>query len=74
MFTESLLLNEAISLVDIEVTFKVGLSPSKKIYYFLKLQPFKNDEKCFLFRLKALFALEIFKFLFYLFGHVEKTA
>ena len=36
MFTESLLLNEAISLVDIEVTFKVGLSPSKKMYYFLK--------------------------------------
>ena len=33
---------------------------------------FKNDEKCFLFNLKAFFGLEIFKFLFWLFGYVEK--
>ena len=32
--------------------------------------PFKNDEKCFLFHLKS--SLRIFKFLSWLFGHVAK--
>ena len=55
-------------------TFKFGLSPSKKVLcYLLDLKPFKNDEKCFLFHLKALFVLKIFKFLSRLFGHVGKT-
>ena len=34
--------------------------------------PFKSYEKCFLFHLKALFILKIFKFLSSRFGHVEK--
>ena len=33
---------------------------------------FKNEEKCC--TLKALFVLKIFRFLSWLFGHVEKTA
>ena len=33
---------------------KVGLSPSKKnSFYLLQQNPFKNDEKCFLFHLKS---------------------
>ena len=28
----------------------------------IQLKPFKNDEKCFLFNLQALFLLKIFKF------------
>ena len=35
--------------------------------------PFKNDKNAY-FTLKALFVLKIFKFLSWLFGHVEKTA
>ena len=35
--------------------FKVGLSPSKKIFYLLQWKPFNNDEKCFLFHLKSSF-------------------
>ena len=55
-------------------SFKVGLSPSKKnSFYLLQWKPFKNYEKCFLI-LKALFTPEIFKFLSWLFGDVEKTA
>ena len=38
----------------------------------LQWKPFKNDEKCFLFYLKNSF-LKIFKFLFWLFGHIEKN-
>ena len=34
---------------------KVGLSPSKKLYYLLDWNPFKNDEECFLFHLKSSF-------------------
>ena len=54
---------------------KVGLSPSKKIsFYLLQWKPFKNDENSFYFILKALFVLKIFKFLSWHFGHVEETA
>ena len=35
---------------------------------------FKTDENAFYFTLKALVVLEIFKFLSWLFGHVEETA
>ena len=49
---------------------KAGLSPSKKsLYYLLHLKPFKNDEKCFLFILEALFVFKIFKLSSWLFGH-----
>ena len=37
----------------------------KKLFYLLQWKPFKNDEKCVLFKLKALFVLKIFKFLSY---------
>ena len=51
--------------------FKVGFSPSKKNwFYLLRWKPFKNEEKCFYFHL--LFVLKMFKFLPWLFGHVEK--
>ena len=36
------------------------------------LKRFKNDEKCFLFHVKALFLLKIFEFLLWLFGRVGK--
>ena len=38
----------------------------------IQLKPFKNDEKCFLFNLQALFLLKIFKFFPDFFGHVGK--
>ena len=54
---------------------KVGLSPSKKIYIFnFNGKPFKNDEECFYFILKALFVLKAFNVLSWPFGHVGKTA
>ena len=37
-----------------------------------QLKDFKNDEKCFLFHIKALFVVKICKFLSWLFDHVEK--
>ena len=37
-----------------------------------KWKSFKNDEKCFLFQLISSFILKIFKFLSWLFGHVQK--
>ena len=47
-----------------DCTFKVGLADSQKnLCHLLDRKPFKNDEKCFLFRLQALFILKIFKFL-----------
>ena len=52
----------------------LGPSPSKKYFLFAPLKSplnFKNDEKCFLF---FLFVLKIFKFLSWLFGHIEKVA
>ena len=50
------------------------LTFQKKSFYLLPWKPFKNDEKCFFFVLKAHFVLKIFKFLSWHFGHVEKTA
>ena len=41
---------------------------------FYVLRSFKNYENAFYFTLKALFVLKIFKFLSWLFGHVEKMA
>ena len=46
----------------------------KKIFLFASMIAFKNDEKCFLSYLKNFFRSKIFKFLSWLFGHVEKTA
>ena len=55
-------------------TLKVGLSPSGKkcILCFIE-SPLKVMRNTFYFILKALFVLKIFKFLSWLFGHVEKT-
>ena len=54
---------------------KVGLLPSKNFYYYLLQRLFASVMKnAFYFILKALFVLKIFKFLSWLFGHVEKTA
>ena len=64
------------TLVDFQYHFslKVGLSPSKKFFYLLPWKPFlKKIKNRFYFILKALFVLKIFKFLSWLFGHVEKT-
>ena len=54
---------------------KVGLSPSKKNFLFaLMIAPSKMIKNAFYFVLKALFVLKIFKFFFWLFERVEKTA
>ena len=36
--------------IDGYASFKVGLWPSKKLFYFLQWKTFKNDENCFLLR------------------------
>ena len=54
---------------------KVGLSPSKKNYFIcFNDSPSKMMKNAFYLMLKALFVLKIFKFLSWIFGHVEKTA
>ena len=55
---------------------KVGLSPSKKMYVISFIEsPLKMMKTAFFyFILKALFVVNIFKFLSWLFGHAEKTA
>ena len=53
----------------------VGLSFSKIIYAICYIEsPLKMMKNAFYFILKALFHFKIFKFLSWLFGHVEKTA
>ena len=53
--------------------FKVRLSPSGKKTVLFEI-PLKMIKNAFFVTLKALFFLKIFIFLFWLFGHVEKTA
>ena len=56
-------------------TPKQSLAFQKNLLYLLQWKPFKNHEKMlFCFNLKPLFLLKIFKYLSWLFGHVEKTA
>ena len=53
--------------------FKVGPSPSKKFpFTYFNESPFKLTKNVFYFMLKSLFVLEIFTFLSWLFGNVEK--
>ena len=52
---------------------KIRHSLPNKLLYLLQWNPFKNDENCFCFTLKDIFVLKIFKFLSWLYGHVEKT-
>ena len=47
--------------------------PKKFVLNFLQWKPFKNNLKAFYFILKVLFVYKIFKFLSWLFGHVEKN-
>ena len=57
------------------VTFKVGLSPSKKNYVNCFIEsPLQMMKNVFYFILKAYFVFKIFKFLSWLFRNVEKTA
>ena len=54
---------------------KVGLSPTKDFFFIcFNDSPSKMMKNIFYFILKALFVLKIFKFLSWLFGHIEKTA
>ena len=56
-------------------TFKVGLSPSNKICVICFIESLlKMMKNTFYFILKAIFVLKIFRFLSWLFDHVEKTA
>ena len=54
--------------------FKVGLSPSKKIYSIcFNENPLKMMKNAVYFTLKALFVFKIFKLLSGLFSHLERT-
>ena len=58
-----------------QMIFKVWFSPSKKYCVICFIEsPLKMMKNTFYVILKALFVLKIFKFLSWLFGHVEKTA
>ena len=52
----------------------VGLSPSKNVIIWFNDSPSKMVKNAFCFNLKALFVLKIFRFLSWLFGHVEQAA
>ena len=59
----------------LSTSFKAGLSPSKKIFIICcNDSPSKMMKNAFYLILKALFVVKIFKFLSWLFYHVEKTA
>ena len=53
---------------------KTGSHFLKHFFVSLVESPFKMMKSTFYFILKALFVLKIFKFLSWLFGHVEETA
>ena len=53
---------------------KVGLSPSNFFFICFKDSILRMMKNAFYFILKGLFVLKIFKFLSWLFTHVEKTA
>ena len=58
-----------------DLNIKVGLSPSKTIFFIcFNDGTSKMMKNAFYFILKALFILKIFKFLSWLFEHVKKTA
>ena len=65
----------AIALNLVKNYLKVGLSPSKqKSFYLFYESLLKMIKNPFCFILKALFVLNMFKFLSWLFGYVEKNA
>ena len=53
---------------------KIGISPSKKMFYLLYLKPFKNDETCFLFHLKISFHSKDIQIFVLTVGSYRKTA
>ena len=54
--TAQLLIHEYMDVILTNHLIKGGLLPSKNVYfYLLQWQPFKIDEKCFLFHLKSSF-------------------
>ena len=50
------------------------ITPEKKYFIYLNESPLKMMKIAFHFTLNALFVLKIFKFLSWIFGHLEKTA
>ena len=65
--------NRFVSKKELLTTFKVRLSPSKKIVFIcFNKNPLKKMKNAFCFMLKAHFVIEIFKFLSWHFGYVEK--
>ena len=75
-YARTLSLNEVIKLFKLFMRlFKVGPSPSKKIFLFASMIALqKIMQNAFYFILKAHFVLKIFKCWSWLFGHVKKTA
>ena len=55
------------------VVLKSGFHLSKKYFICFNTRPLEMMKDTFYFILKAYFILKIFKFLCWLFGHVEKT-
>ena len=54
---------------------KIGLLPSEKNFLIcFNDRPWKMMKNAFYFILKALLVLKVFKFLSWIFGHLEKTA
>ena len=54
------------------VCFIFKIRPSTSKFYLFQWKPSKSNEKYFLFHLKTSFRFQDFKFLSWLFGHVEK--
>ena len=53
---------------------KVWHSPSKKkLFYLLQWKPFKMMQNAFYFISKSQSVPKIFEFLYWIFGHIEKT-
>ena len=61
-------------IVHIIVIFSVKDALSGLRQFLPNESPLKMMKNAFYFTVKALFVLKIFKFLAWLFGHVEKTA
>ena len=59
---------------NLESRLKSDSHLPKKITLFAELKALKSNSNALYFILKALFVLKIFKFLSWLFGHVEKMA
>ena len=57
-----------------QIMLKSYSHPQKNCVICFNENPIKVMKNAFYFTLKALFVLKIFKFLSWLFGHVEKTS